>query len=366
MQASSTRFQTTALYETHIEAGARMVPFAGWEMPLHYKGVLAEVRAVREGCGLFDMSHRGQLRFEGVGVTQWLNTLVSTDWETVAPGRAAAALLLNEDGGVLDEIMGYRLSPDAWLIVVNAGRAAVDEAHSRRYLVDGIEVSSGGDLSAMIELQGPQAASVMQHLIGESLHDVELHDVILLAGTDGVMARGGSTGGNGFQILFNAPDAPRVWEALLGCGVTPCGLGAYDVLRLEAGLPLYGNELRETWTPDDSGLSWIVDENKPNFTGRDAFLERRAVRDETSQTIRMLRMNGKAIPREGYRVLDLQNNDIGEVTSGAWSPTFACGIALAAVPQSVATGDEVQIEIRGVSHSAAVVSSGSRQLCNDV
>ena len=347
--------KTTSLIEQHREANARLVPFAGWEMPVQYAGVIAEVRAVREKCGLFDVSHMGQLRFEGAGVTQWLNSIVSSDWENVAPGRAAYALLLNENGGVLDDVMGYRLAPDAWLVVVNASRAEIDEAHFRCYLIDGIEMSSGEDVSAMIAIQGPQSSQVLENLIGEKLDDVAWRDVILLSGTDGVLARGGYTGSDGFEIMFNAPAAPRVWNALLQQGAVPCGLGARDVLRMEAGLPLYGHELRENWTPDESGLPWAAKAEKAAFIGREKLLERRAQFDENTFTIRALKMSGKAIPRDGYRVLDLQNNAIGEVTSGTMSPTLGCGIALASVPRSIQIGDEIQVEIRGSAHVATVV-----------
>jgi aminomethyltransferase len=347
-----TALQRTPLFERHREMGARLVPFAGWEMPVQYEGVIAEVRAVREGCGLFDVSHMGQLRFEGVGVTQWLNTLVSSDWEQTAPGRAAYALLLNESGGVIDDILGYRLSPDAWLVVVNASRAEVDQAHFQSYLRDGIEMSVGGEDAAMIAIQGAQAQDVLQKLIGESLDQVAWRDVILLGGaTEAVLARGGYTGCDGFEIMFNADDAPQIWNSLIGCGGVPCGLGARDVLRLEAGLPLYGHELRETWTPRESGCGWAVKMDKGEFVGRDALLEK----TEASQSIKALKMNGKAIPRDGYRVLDLNGEDIGEITSGTSSPTLGCGIALARLPRELEVGDTVQIEIRNTKHAAQVV-----------
>ena len=354
---SSTRLppatlQRTPLFELHREMGARLVPFAGWEMPVQYEGVIAEVRNVREGCGLFDVSHMGQLRFEGAGVTQWLNQIVSADWEQVAPGRAAYALLLNQSGGVIDDIMGYRLSPDAWLVVVNASRSEIDQAHFQSHLRDGIEMSVGGQDAAMIAIQGAGAQEVLQKLIGESLSQVAWRDVILLGGaTEAVLARGGYTGCDGFEIMFNADDAPQIWNSLVGCGGVPCGLGARDVLRLEAGLPLYGHELRETWTPRESGCSWAVKTEKGEFIGRDALLEK----NETTQTIKALRMNGKAIPRDDYRVLDSRDEEIGQVTSGTSSPTLGCGIALARLPRHLEIGDEVFVEIRNTKHAAQIV-----------
>jgi len=349
---SSTQLRRTALFERHRELGARLVPFAGWEMPVQYAGVIAEVRAVRESCGLFDVSHMGQLRFEGAGVTQWLNTVVSADWEQVAPGRAAYALLLNESGGVIDDIMGYRLSADAWLVVVNASRREIDQAHFVAHLPDGIEMSVGGEDAAMIAVQGAQAQDVLQKLIGESLDEVAWRDVILLGGaTEAVLARGGYTGCDGFEIMFNADDAPQIWDSLVACGGVPCGLGARDVLRLEAGLPLYGHELRDNWTPRESGCGRAVKTDKGEFVGRAALLEK----TETPQTIKALRMNGKAIARDGYRVLDSLGAEIGEVTSGTSSPTLGCGIALAILPRQLEVGDEVLVEVRNATHAAQIV-----------
>jgi aminomethyltransferase len=291
--------QRTPLYEEHVQAGARLVPFAGWEMPVQYSGVIAEVAAVREGCGIFDVSHMGQLRIEGEGATEGLERIVSSDWNTVAPGRAAYALLLNEEGGVIDDVMGYRLDEDAWLVVVNASRAAVDESHFRAHLPAGVLVENGFGISAMIAVQGTKAQETLQKLIGEDLNQVLWRDVILLGGgAEGVLARGGYTGCDGFEIMFNVDDAPVIWNTLLSAGAVPCGLGARDVLRLEAGLPLYGHELREEWTPLESGCGWAVKIDKDLFIGRDALLRRGA----PSRRIRALKMSGKAIPREGYAV----------------------------------------------------------------
>ncbi len=356
IESSTQSLRRTSLFETHRESGARLVPFAGWEMPVQYEGVIAEVKTVRAACGLFDVSHMGQLRFEGAGVTQALDNIVSADWSNVAPGRAAYALLLNEQGGIIDDIMGYRLSPDAWLVVVNASRADVDEAHFRRYLPSEIEMSVGGERAAIIAVQGATSAQVLQQLIGESLDEVAWRDVILLGGgTEAVLARGGYTGCDGFELMLNADEAPRVWNALLSCGGVPCGLGARDVLRLEAALPLYGHELREDWTPDESGVAFAAKSDKAEFIGRDALVEKRAQQNSETKTIRALKMQGKAIPRDSYPVLDSSGEAIGEVTSGTLSPTLGCGIALASVPRHLGIGDKVFVEVRNTQHAATVV-----------
>ena len=352
---SSTRsLRRTPIFDLHRELGARLVPFAGWEMPVQYEGVIAEVRAVRQNCGVFDVSHMGQLRFEGAGVTQALNKIVSADWEQVAPGRAAYALLLNENGGAIDDVMGYRLSPDAWLVVVNASRAEIDEAHFRAHLPSEIEMHVGGEGAALIAVQGVRSQDVLQKLIGESLDSVAWRDVILMGGaTEAVLTRGGYTGCDGFEIMLNADDAPALWNALIHYGAVPCGLGARDVLRLEAALPLYGHELRDHWTPDESSVAFAAKTAKPDFIGRDVLLQK----TEPVRVIKALQMQGKAIARDGYRVLDSRGEVIGEVTSGTLSPTLGCGIALAHLPKSLAVGDEVFVEIRDVSHAARVVKT---------
>ena len=350
---SSTRLRRTALFEWHCAAGARLLPASGWEMPFLYENVNDEVRAVRQNCGVFDLSHQAQMRFEGEGVTQWLNEIVSADWESVAPGRAAYALLLNERGGVIDDVMGYRLSADAWLLIANDSRAQVNEAHFRAHLPDGIEMNVGGEDSALIALQGPKSQEILQKLIGESLAEVAWRDVILMGGTEAVLARSGDCGGDGFEIVLNADDAPALWKALLRCGAVPCGLGAREVLRIEAALPLFGRELREDWTPAESGVAFAAQTAKPRFIGRAALLEKL----EISHTIQALRMNDEAVARDADRVLDANGQTIGEITSGAFSPTLGCGIALAHLPRNSEIGDEVSVEVDGVFHGAQVVTA---------
>ncbi|HVF10246.1 MAG TPA: glycine cleavage system aminomethyltransferase GcvT [Abditibacteriaceae bacterium] len=342
----------TALYDEHVAAGARLVPFAGWEMPVQYSGVINEVRAVREHCGVFDVSHMGQILVEGTATTRALNDVISADWSQTPIERAAYALLLNTDGGVLDDIMGYRLGPEQWFIVTNASRAEIDEAHLKAHLPQ-LTFQVPYANRAMLALQGPRAEALLQPLVEDvALAQMQWRDcaAATLSGAHGLLARGGYTGSDGFEFMFNGHDAPRVWQALLDTGVTPCGLGARDVLRLEAGLPLYGHELREAWTPFESGCGWAVKFDKGDFIGRTALESRRT----PERRIRGLKMQGRAIPREGYPVS--QNGEtIGEVTSGSLSPTIGCGIALAMLAASVEKGERVDVLIRGVPYPAEVV-----------
>jgi aminomethyltransferase len=343
----------TALCDEHVKAGGRMVPFAGWEMPVQYAGVIPEVRAVREACGVFDVSHMGQLDVVGLGGTEALNRIVSADWSGVQIGRVAYGMLLNESGGVIDDVMGYHLAPNEWLVVVNASRADLDEAHFAQHLGDGLSLSNRYADGAMLAIQGTRAAEVLQPLTEYHLSQMKWRDCTMatIGGARGVLARGGYTGCDGFEFMFFADDAPQVWRALLAAGAVPCGLGARDVLRLEAGLPLYGHELREEWTPYESGCGFAVKLAKGDFLGRAALQEKQT----PTRRIRAIKMAGKAISREGYAVL--QNGaPVGEITSGTMSPALGIGIALAMMPSTLETGDTVEVQVRNALHPAQVVA----------
>jgi aminomethyltransferase len=350
-----TSLQRTSLFETHRTLGGKIVPFAGWEMPVQYAGVKTESLAVRNACGLFDVSHMGQLDARGEGVTEALNKIVSADWSKVKVGRAAYALLLNLSGGVHDDIMGYRLAEDHWLIVVNASRAGSDEEWLRHLLPPHISLSNRYENQAMIAVQGPQAEALLQPFCALDLSQTAIRDAVetQVLGQKAVIVRGGYTGCDGFEWMGDAGQAPILWQALLDKGATPCGLGARDVLRLEAGLPLYGHELGEARTPDESGVSFAVKADKGDFVGRETLLARRAD-DAPKSTIRGLTMLGRAIPREGYSV-QLNGAEIGAVTSGTLSPALDVGLAMAVLPQNLPMESVVDVSIRGALHPARIV-----------
>ena len=344
----------TALFEAHRECGGKIVPFAGWELPVQYAGVKAETLAVRQNCGLFDVGHMGQFDARGANVTEALGAVVSADWSKIRVGRAAYALLLNQSGGVIDDIMGYRLDENHWFIVVNASRAEVDEAQFRSLLPPDVELTSRARNQAMIAVQGPRAQEVLQAFCAADLSAMNLRDVVStrVLNEECVVARGGYTGCDGFEWMGDAQSAPQLWRALLDAGAQPCGLGARDVLRLEAGLPLYGHELREDWTPDQSGVAFAVKTEKGPFFGRDALLQKRAA--GTFDTIRGLQMEGRAIAREGY-VVQNDGEAIGVVTSGTPSPALERNIALALLPRDLPMGSVVQVVVRGAAHAARIV-----------
>ncbi len=362
---STSALERTALFNSHRAAGARIVLFAGWEMPVQYTGVSMEALAVHGGCGLFDVSHMGQLDVRGPHATGALNRVVSSDWLNIEPGRAAYALLLNPSGGVQDDIMGYRLASehgqDHWLVVVNASRAAADEEFLRQHLPPEVQISNRYSNQAMIAIQGPRAQEMLSPLCAADLSGLAFRDVrrVQVLGSDSIVARGGYTGCDGFEWMGSAQIAPHLWQNLLAAGAMPCGLGARDVLRLEAGLPLYGHELSEDRFPDESGVGFAVRLGKGPFIGRDALLHRREALQQResgkpSRVVRGLKMLGRAIAREGYAV---QSNGeaIGLVTSGTLSPVLEAGIALALLPPELPPGAMVEVVIRGASHPAQIV-----------
>lgn len=341
----------TPFFDVHVRAGARLVPFAGWEMPVQYAGVIPEVKAVREACGVFDVSHMAQLYVEGSDAGTLLNKVVSADWSTVEPGRATYGLLVTEAGGVLDDVMGYRLSADRWLVVANASRFEVDYPHLKAHLGDAL-TGDGYGKAAMLAIQGAASTAVLAKLTPVGPTSWNWRDVreTEVAGVTGVLSRTGYTGSDGFEFMFPAEAAETVWNALMEAGAVPAGLGARDVLRLEAGLPLYGHELRDEWTPAESGVGFAFKPAKGEFTGREA------AQRAPQRKIIALQSEGRGIPREGYEVAR-NGAVIGEITSGTMSPTVGAGIALASVRLDAAPELEetVDILIRGTAHPARVV-----------
>ena len=340
--------QRTPLYSSHVAAGGRIVPFAGWEMPVQYAGVIPEVRAVREACGVFDVSHMARFSARGDAVADALNRLVCSDWADTPNNCATYSLLLNENGGTIDDIMGYHVSGEHWDIVSNASRVEVVEAHLRAHLPASIQLKNRTSQTAMLAIQGPRSFEIL------SAHGNLPHPMVWrnylgaeLFGVKGQLARGGYTGSDGFEFIFPADNSAEVWDNLLQTGVVPCGLGARDVLRLEAGLPLYGHELREEWTPAESGAGWAFKPDKGPFIGREAAMR------EPTQRIIALQMEGKAIPREGYPIA-VGGEIVGEITSGTMSPIVGAGIALATSKVKLAVGDEVNVMIRDKAQSARV------------
>ena len=360
--------QHTPLFEAERSAGGRMVPFAGWEMPVQFAGLLQEHKAVRERSGLFDISHMGVLRLSGPGAKDALQGLVPTDLFRIGPGEACYTVLLNERGGIRDDLIMYDRGWDEasqsheLLLVINAACAEADTAWIREQLEPaGIRVSDHKNAGVLVALQGPDAASQLQQLSDTDLSDLPRFGHRMLnipAVGEAFVARTGYTGEDGFELLLQSGSGQRFWQACMERGIAPCGLGARDTLRLEAAMHLYGCDMNASTTPLEVGLGWLVHLEMPKpFVGREALEEQTSA--GVQQRLVGLSLEGKAIPRAGYPVFrqgaEGSSEPIGRVSSGGWSPTLGAGIALAMVPrQEAAVGTRLEVEIRGQRHAASV------------
>jgi aminomethyltransferase len=371
--AASPDLRRTPLHGAAKAAGGRLVPFAGWEMAVQFAGLVAEHTAVRQACGVFDISHMGVLVLRGDGVKDALQALVPSDLFRIGPGEACYSVLLNDAGGIRDDLIVYdrgrRPGPegerDELVLVINAACAEADTAWIRSQLEpSGITIADRkGPEGILLALQGPEAPARLEKLVGESLAGLPRfgHRDLVLQGASGAAAgapvfaaRTGYTGEDGFELLLERDAGLALWEQLLAEGVTPCGLGARDTLRLEAAMHLYGNDMDAATTPLEASLGWLVHLEMPaDFIGR-AALEHQSA-DGVTRRLVGLRLEGRAIARHGYPVL--QNGAVvGEVTSGTWSPTLGQAIALAYVPTAAAKlGTPLAVEIRGKAEPAVVV-----------
>jgi aminomethyltransferase len=336
----------TPLHDRHLALDGKMVPYAGWSMPVQYPtGIQAEHRAVREGAGLFDVSHMGEFIVSGAGAQEFLRYVAVNDAAKIEVRQAQYSALCHHDGTVIDDLLIYRLGRDEFLLVVNAANIETDFAWLKEH-AGGFDVSleDRSDEYGLLALQGPDAAKHLQPLVEADLDEIGYFRFaqIDVAGVAALVARTGYTGEDGFEIYLPAPDAPRVWDAL--DGVTPCGLGARDSLRLEVGYPLYGNDLDREHTALESGLGWVVKLDRGDFIGREALAAQKEAGLE--RKLVGIRLTGRGFPRPGYPVV-VGEDEVGVVTSGTLSPSLGVGIALAFVPVEVAEpGTEVGVRIR--------------------
>ena len=343
MQASEA-LRRTPLHDRHLAAGARMVPFAGWEMPVQYEGVIPEHRAVREHAGVFDVSHMGQLELRGPGTMSFLQQALSNDLGRIGAGRAQYTLLLNERGCPIDDLIAYRFGDDHVLLVVNASRIDADrEWLAERLPGDGV-LDDRSDAMAMLALQGPASLGLVEV---PELDPFAFADAAV-CGVPGIVARTGYTGEPGVEIMVAPERVGELWDALVAAGARPAGLGARDTLRLEVCYPLYGNDLSEERTALEAGLGWVCALATKEFTGADAL---RAQKERGGyDRLVAFRMAGRGIPRQGMAVLPA-----GEVTSGTMSPTLEVGIGMAYVPDALAAeGTDIEIDVRGRAVAARV------------
>jgi aminomethyltransferase len=349
----------TPLYEEHRALGARMVPFAGYEMPIQYTGIVAEHRSVRENAGLFDLSHMGEFHFDGPAARAAVDRLVSSDVAELEPGQARYGLLCNERGRIVDDVIVYRTGPDHFFMVVNAANVEKDEAHVRKHLPRDVGFVDRSADTALIAIQGPRAADILVRIAGGSVAALPPFGVksARAAGAEATIARTGYTGEDGFEVFVANADAVRVWQALLTAGrgdaLVPVGLGARDTLRLEARFSLYGNDIDETTGPIEAGLGWTCKLDK-EFVGRDQVAKQKA--DGPKRKIVGLVVDG-GVARHGHDVTS-DGKVVGQVTSGTYGPTVAQNIALAYVPTDLSkVGTTLAVRIRDKDVPATVVKT---------
>jgi aminomethyltransferase len=335
----------TALYEEHVNLGARLVPFAGWEMPVQYEGVIAEHKAVRNDCGVFDVSHMGELEVEGPRAYELLQSTLSNDLDRIGPGQAQYTLLTNERGGILDDLIVYELDRYRYLLIVNASNAESDFEWLKERELRGSDVTDVSDRYALLAVQGPR-----------SLERLGLEDAPAFTFAEGAVDgiectvnRTGYTGELGVELLVEAADAAALWERVRERGATPCGLGARDTLRLEVCYPLHGNDIGPDTDPIAAGLGWLCALDK-DFTGVSSL--RRIKEEGPRRRLVAFVMEEPGVPRQGMQI-----TEGGEVTSGSHSPMLERGIGMGYVESALAEpGTALTIDLRGRPRRARVVT----------
>jgi len=344
----------TPLYERHAELGAKLAPFAGWEMPVTYEGVREEHSAVRTHAGMFDVSHMGQVEVEGPGALAFLQRVLSNDVAAIDLGGAQYACLCAEDGGVLDDLFAYRLGGDRYLLVTNAANHGSDLAWLGRWS-RGAEVSvrDVADRYAMLAVQGPHARAIVARALGVELPARMRIATARVGDRPALVCGTGYTGEDGVELLLDPESAPAIWAELLDAGVVPCGLGARDTLRLEACFHLHGNDLTPQRNPIEAGLGWCCKE-ATGFVGAEAVARARA--EGTAERLAPFRIEGPGIPRQGNPAM-LGPEQVGTVTSGSFSPSLEVGIGMAYLRSDLAEpGVGVEIDVRGKRRPARIAS----------
>jgi aminomethyltransferase len=346
--STDTALRRTPLYDRHAAAGAKLVPFAGWEMPVQYAGVREEHLATRDACGIFDVSHMGEIETSGPDAEAFLQRLLSNDVAKIPIGGAQYSVLPREDGGVLDDLFTYRLGADRYLTVTNAANHEKDLAWFRRQ-ADGFDVTvdDAADRYAMLAVQGPRARENVQALADGPLPERFQARTQTIAGHQVLVCGTGYTGEDGVELLVDPAAAPAIWDAVVARGATPVGLAARDTLRLEVCFHLYGNDLMEERGPIEAGLGWCCKEDT-GYIGAEA--HRRVRAEGPAEKLVPFRLTGPGIARQGNPVVGG-----GEVTSGTHSPSLEVGIGMAYVPAGrAAEGTDFEIDVRGKNRPAVV------------
>lgn len=345
----------TPLHEQHLASGGRMVEFAGYELPVQYQGIIAEARAVRESVGIFDVSHMARLRFSGERAGEFIEWVTTNDFGSLMPRQGQYSLLPNEIGGVVDDIIVHRLAPDLASMVVNASNHAKDVSWLSRQNRFGVSLEDHTHQTVMLAVQGPRATELLasNSADGAALRNAPLFGFVAtqVGGVEVQASRSGYTGEDGFELVCQAEEGPKLWERLTSEGATPCGLGSRDVLRVEAGLPLYGHELSDEISPIEAGLGWVVAEGK-QFIGAEHVA--RAREEGPKRKLHGFRMESRRIPSPGATVT-VDGRTVGEVTSGVFSPLLERGIGFAFIESGIELKTPCEIELRGGAFEPAMI-----------
>ena len=338
----------TPLYAEHARLGAKIVPFAGWLMPVQYTSIVAEHQAVRTQVGMFDISHMGQLIVDGAGARAWLNKMLTNNIDKLDVGSGQYTFLLNEGGGIIDDLIAYRIGEQKFLLVVNASRTDEDLAWLEKHLPPEIKIDNRTTDFGGVAIQGPDVTKLF--------HELPARNRIIDVAVDGMnvsIARTGYTGEDGVEVFFRATDAAKFWRLMLERGAKPCGLGARDTLRLEMCYPLNGSDLSPERNPVEAGLGFFVDLTKENFIGRDVVL--RVKESGPCEKLVPFRMKEKGAPPRPHYGVFAEGERIGEVTSGTLAPSLNWGVGMAYVSAAHAKiGQPIEIEIRGQKFPATI------------
>lgn len=350
----------TALTQVHIDLGAKMVPFAGYNMPVQYEGLKVEHEKVRTGVGVFDVSHMGEFFLRGPKALDLIQKTCSNDASKLTPGKAQYSCMPNDKGGIVDDLIIYMTKKDEYLLVVNASNIEKDWNWLTKHNDLGVDMENASDEYSLLAIQGPKSIEAMQSLTPVNLAEIKFYNFVTgeFAGcTDVIISATGYTGSGGFEIYVKNNDAKKVWDAVFEAGksfgIAPIGLGARDTLRLEMGYCLYGNDINDETSPLEAGLGWITKFNK-NFINSDALAKQKEA--GVKRKLIAFELLDKGIPRQGYELVDKNENPIGEVTSGTMSPSLnkAIGLGYVTIEKS-ALDEEIFVKIRNKVLAAKIV-----------
>jgi len=350
----------TPFYEFHKNAGAKIVPFAGYEMPVLYAGIMEEHKAVRNTVGVFDVSHMGEFYAKGPNALSFLQSITINDVSKLTPGKAQYSAMCFDDGGIVDDLLIYMLAEQSYMIVVNASNIEKDWEWMKKHCPSGVMFENKSDDTALLAIQGPKSLETMQKLTTANLSAIPYYHFVqgAVAGIEMIISRTGYTGELGFEIYFSNAHAEKIWNAIFDAGkefgIVPIGLGARDTLRLEMGYCLYGNDIDQTTNPIEANLGWITKLNKGEFVAK-SILEKTKADGPKRKLVGMM-LNEKAVPRHGYALL-VNGKNIGVVTSGTFSPSLEKGIAMGYVDNPhTEVGSKIAIDVRGKMIDATVVA----------